>query len=180
MLPQERTALTLSFAGVDFCLTPKLVGAGETSSCHTGTAEAMMSISNVCSSEVLINLNGFVGTLRVSFPSCREGCGFTASSHATGSLVANDDSFGEISKASIENGILPKIAHGNDGSSPSRQVPDPVPEDVPSPEMKICTEEKPTIDSIKKTKGQQKLNFFGNPTNGPKKRNGGKFPGAKV
>jgi len=54
---EEATTFTLSFGGVEFCLAPSLK--------ETDAAADVMCISKICNGEVLINLNNFVGTLRV-------------------------------------------------------------------------------------------------------------------
>ena len=143
----DTTTFTLSFGGVEFCLTP---------SCPTdadeATASDVMSISQVCNGEVLINLNNFVGTLRVK--NHRIDAPATTTEHlqaTTDSVTENndDDNNGGNDNMSVDNGAL-------------ELTPTPV-EVTPSPKAKSEGEEgdKPATDKPKQRKGQQKLNFFG-------------------
>lgn len=60
---EEETTITLSIGGVEFCLTPSATDDDEDD--YSADAANSMSISKICNGEVLINLNNFVGTLRV-------------------------------------------------------------------------------------------------------------------
>ena len=142
----DTTTFTLSFGGVEFCLTP---------SCPTDADEAtaftdVMSITKVYNDEVLINLNNFVGTLRVKNHRIDAPATTTEQLQATSESVTenndDDDSNGGNDNMSVDNGAL---------------TPNPV-EDTPSPKAKSEGEEedKPATKP-KQRKGQQKLNFFG-------------------
>ena len=139
---EDITTFTLSFGGVEFCLTP---------SCPTdadeATASDVMSISQVCNGEVLINLNNFVGTLR------GKNHRIDAPATTTEQLQATSESVTENNDDDGNNG-------GNDNMSVDDGAPltaNPV-EDTPSPKAKSEGEEE---DKPKQRKGQQKLNFFG-------------------
>lgn len=143
-LQEEETTFTLSFGGVEFCLAPSPTDDASAANDH------QMSVSKICNGEVLINLNNFVGTLRVKNQTKME-VDVTASEAlpATESLMEND---GDNMSIDIE-----ELPSQNDQSD--AVAPNPV-EDVPSPQAKSCEEDKPA-EKPKQRKGQQKLNFFG-------------------
>eukprot|EP00581_Thalassiosira_minuscula_P002881 CAMPEP_0183738038 /NCGR_PEP_ID=MMETSP0737-20130205/53675_1 /TAXON_ID=385413 /ORGANISM="Thalassiosira miniscula, Strain CCMP1093" /LENGTH=275 /DNA_ID=CAMNT_0025972485 /DNA_START=30 /DNA_END=857 /DNA_ORIENTATION=- len=61
MPSRDEASITLSLGGVEFCLTPS-----PTDDDEDDVADSMMSISKICNGEVVIDLNNFVGTLRVT------------------------------------------------------------------------------------------------------------------
>lgn len=143
---QEETTFCLSFGGVDFCLAPSAV--------HDAARSDIMSISKICAGEVWINLNNFVGTLRVKHP--------TMMTVPSNSALPTTESL--TGKENVEDGMSIDIAEGAEASNaavvaPATEAPNPV-EDTPSPQAKGHEEGEPS-EKLKQRKGQQKLNFFG-------------------
>ena len=161
-------AFTLSFGGVDFCLTPNI---GHVSD----VTNAVMSISKVCGSEILINLNNFEGTLRVAPSSILQtnktsnADSLTATAteelaESNDAIVTNksaavvqevEESSGGNIETSVSNQDLSQKNNVDDvdeNQTPRHQRSVTVPEDTPSPEL-------PTKNAISTKKGQQKLNF---------------------
>eukprot|EP00579_Thalassiosira_antarctica_P016512 CAMPEP_0201933644 /NCGR_PEP_ID=MMETSP0903-20130614/32005_1 /ASSEMBLY_ACC=CAM_ASM_000552 /TAXON_ID=420261 /ORGANISM="Thalassiosira antarctica, Strain CCMP982" /LENGTH=625 /DNA_ID=CAMNT_0048473641 /DNA_START=30 /DNA_END=1907 /DNA_ORIENTATION=+ len=155
MPPQEEeTTFTLSFGGVEFCLAPSTAD-------DVSVNNDVMSISKIGNGEVLINLNNFVGTLRVkNHQTIAEAS--SSALPATESLIGNENN--EDDNMSIEvlsqnetSGAVVAAAVPN----PVEETPPPNPvEDTPSPEAKSFEEVEPA-EKPKQRKGQQKLNFFG-------------------
>lgn len=148
----NETLFTLSFGGVEFSLAPSHQSdADDTYRYRTAAAEDMMSVSKICNGEVLINLNNFIGTLRIK------------NHNAT---VVNNTGNPELSEYQMRNSgneenrsieVLPPAAAAADDDDAI--APNPV-EDTPSPHTKSCSETKAAAVSSKPPKGQQKLNFF--------------------
>ena len=140
---QEVTTFTLSFGGVDFCLTPSTA------------ATDVMSISKLChGEEVIINLNNFVGTLRVTNPA-------SIDAPSNSALPATASPKG---KESTKDVMSIAIAEGNEAPNAAvvaqaTEAPNPV-EDTPSPQAKGY-EEGDSTEKPKQRKGQQTLDFFG-------------------
>lgn len=131
--------LTLSIGGVDFCLAPGPAAA----------AENMISVSKIMNGEVLINLNNFVGTLRV-----KNGGKDGAMEHS-----AEATALPEATTESNDDGNL-HDDRSIDASSVA-MTPNPV-EDTPSPQSKESAgEDEPADKASRQRKGQQTLNFFG-------------------
>lgn len=146
---EEATTFSLSFGGVEFCLAPSLT---ENESASTGD---VMCISKICNREVLINLNNFVGTLRVKNVKMDAAADTgVALPTADQSVMGNDDDYGDDNMI-VEAPLPPPPP------PPVEQIE--VVEDTPSPEAKNCTEEviKPADQRKQQRRGQQKLNFFG-------------------
>lgn len=160
---EEETTFTLSLGGVEFTLAPTVGNeAGP-------AADNVMSVSTIGDSEVLINLNHFVGTLRVRN---RKAVADAATSSridmpATENLVQNEKNEDAMSTVDVD-ALSPQSQIGGvDAAAPAPvAAPNPV-EDTPSPPAKSCAEanEKPLVEKLKQRKGQQKgqqkLNFFG-------------------
>jgi len=152
---EEATTFTLSLGGVEFCLAPSAADG----SSAADNDDVMMSVSNMSNGEVVINLNKFVGTLRVrNRKTIAEPPGGSVSVPATESLVEhekNEDTISvdapsshEPADAVLEAPVVATVA-----------APNPV-EDTPSPQSKSCAMDEPPAEKLKHQKGQQKLNFF--------------------
>jgi hypothetical protein len=152
----NETLFTLSFGGVEFFLAPSHQS-DDTYRYRTAAAEDMMSVSKICNGEVLINLNNFIGTLRIK------------NHNAT---VVNNTGNPELSEYQMRNSgneenrsieVLPPAAAAAAAAAAADDddavAPNPV-EDTPSPHTKSCSETKAAAVSSKPPKGQQKLNFF--------------------
>mmetsp|Transcript_32750 Transcript_32750/g.66863 ORF Transcript_32750/g.66863 Transcript_32750/m.66863 type:complete len:634 (-) Transcript_32750:435-2336(-) len=175
-------AITLSFGGVDFCLTPI-----KHEHKPADLAEPVVSVSNINEDEIVISLNKFTGTLRVnsSLSSRKENifCD-TASSTATQDLLQKYAKI--LSSAQIidedaiaqESEDLPgskpvqfvrdkKMARNldfaDDNENPPTQRSATILEDTPSPNH-------PKTKSLTKPKGQQRLNFTAKPNSKAKKK----------
>ena len=137
------TKFTLSFGGVEFCL------AQEEDTDGTSAADNnVMSISNLGNGGVIINLNNFVGTLRVQNLNKKNSATTDGSAlPATEHVNREDDCI---------------VASPNADEKSEAEVPNPV-EDTPSPPSKGCADIIEPVEKPKqqKAKGQQKLNFFG-------------------
>ena len=144
----NETLFTLSFGGVEFSLAPSHQS-DDTYRYRTAAAEDMMSVSKICNGEVLINLNNFIGTLRIKNHNANV---VTNSGNPELSEYQMRNSGNEENR-SIE--VLPPAAAADDDDA---VAPNPV-EDTPSPHTKGCSETKAAVSS-KPPKGQQKLNFF--------------------
>jgi hypothetical protein len=127
---QEVTAFTLSFAGVNFTLEP-----------NTDQAD-MLRIAKVAGDEILIDFTAFSGLLRVT--------------KVNNSNSMNALQFSEAQQTALtENESIMELADDealNNERAPPSVLPDAVPEEMPSPEIKV--------DNKEKRKGQQKLDFF--------------------
>jgi hypothetical protein len=127
---QEVTAFTLSFAGVNFTLEP-----------NTDQAD-MLRIAKVAGDEILIDFTAFSGLLRVT--------------KVNNSNSMNALQFSEAQQTALtENESIMELADDealNNERAPPSVLPDAVPEEMPSPEIKVENKEK--------RKGQQKLDFF--------------------
>ncbi|KAL9186967.1 hypothetical protein ACHAXT_010687 [Thalassiosira profunda] len=138
MQPQ---ALTLSFDGVDFCLSPSV-----------GSAAGDVSVSKLGDGdEVVIHLNQFSGSLRVKTKSQT-----TSSAAAGDALPATESLLGRQSQdddASVESGPNPANEQPDGAAAPMVEVGDtPSPQQAKSPPEDMSDEKKPK-------RGQQKLNF---------------------
>lgn len=141
---EETTSFSLSFGGVEFCLAP----ADESKS------KNVMTISKMCNGEVVINLNGFAGTLHVKNNNKINAT--VASLPSTGESINNDHREEHNDHMNID---APASPNENLNVAVSSQ-PNPV-EDTPSPQAKDSEEDDKQVDQPKpkQRKGQQKLNF---------------------
>ena len=138
------TKFTLSFGGVEFCLAQE----EDTDGTISAADNNVMSISNLGNSGVIINLNNFVGTLRVQNLNKKNSATTDGSAlPATEHVNREDDCI---------------VASPNADEKSEAEVPNPV-EDTPSPPSKGCADIIEPVEKPKqqKAKGQQKLNFFG-------------------
>ncbi|KAL7465418.1 hypothetical protein ACHAXS_005740 [Conticribra weissflogii] len=164
--------ITLSFGGVDFCLNPIF-----DEHKHTNFAEPVVSVASICEDEIVISLNKFAGTLRVtsSLLSRKENmfCGTSSlpvtenllqkhTEYLSGAKIIDDEAIAQEDKdMKLETVQIIKdknLARRFDFSHDEEihhhtQRSDKVPlEDTPSPD-------RPKTKSLPKTKGQQRLNF---------------------
>ncbi len=163
--------ITLSFGGVDFCLNPIF-----DEHKPTNFAKPVVSVANICEDEIVISLNKFAGTLRVtsSLLSRKENMFFgTASLPTTKSLqqkhteylsgakiiddeaIAQEDKDMKLETVQIikDKNLARRFDFSHDEEIHHSQRSDKVPlEDTPSPD-------RPKTKSLPKTKGQQLLNF---------------------
>lgn len=153
---QDATAtFTLSFGGVEFCLEPSR------SSSSDDADGPVMSVAKICRGEVSIDLNGFVGTLRVKIhDDANVDVAVTdiiAPPTTTECRISNDDGDDET----------PAELPSHDGMAAEMEdTSSRIVEDTPSPNKKGVTEEEVIEETkTKQRKGQQKLNFFGNSGN---------------
>lgn len=152
MQPQ---ALTLSFDGVDFCLSPS-VGS------DAAAGDDVVTVSKLGDGdEIVIHLNQFSGSLRVK----------ANSQAATGdALPATESLLGGQSQdesVSVASGPNPANEQPDGAAAPMVEVGDtPSPQQAKSPPEDMSDEKKPK-------RGQQKLNFALNASGKESKANGG-------
>jgi hypothetical protein len=184
------TTFTLSFGGIEFCLSPSI--AVSRSSDYVDDAArsaAVMSIAKIRDGEVSIDLNGFVGTLRVRDRNAVVRADVVVAATTESPIIGRNDDEDDDRRTRSGAGGLPSSLR-DDGTSGAAGAaaaaaaaaapPNPV-EDTPSPNEKGRAvgggeeadeeeeeeeEEKPTkaggggVGRRKKGR-QQKLDFFG-------------------
>lgn len=175
-------AITLSFGGVDFCLTPI-----KHEHRPVDLAEPFVSVSNINEDEIVISLNKFSGTLHVtSSLSSRKKNIFCDTASSPPTLEPLQKYANILSSAQIidedaiaqEREDLPgskpvqfvrdrKVARNfdftDDTENPPTQRSATILEDTPSPS-------RPKTKSLTKPKGQQRLNFSAKPNSKAKKK----------
>lgn len=154
MSPQDdETTFTLSFGGVEFCLAP--------SSCDaSAAADDVMCISKICNGEVMINLNGFSGTLHVKNHNKIAGADSSDLPVATEDIMGEkkeDDTMMDVEAPASPN---PAVDAAAAAVALASSQPNPV-EDTPSPEARsnLPEQNQENDDKPQNRKGQQKLNF---------------------
>lgn len=154
------TSFTLSFAGVEFCLSPNSIDA------ITATEnDNVMSITKICNGEVLLNLNNFSGSFHVK----KKGHGvYNDADEATALQTASESVLSKHDNNGDDHDIIIDAAPA--AAADDTLTPNPV-EDTPSPKAQEEKKEKLLAEKPNQQKGQQKLNFFGK---GDKQKQGGK------
>ena len=180
------TSFTLSFGGVEFCLTPSTTPPRHHANSFSNNVpppSPLMSISKVGNDEAVIDLNGFVGTLRVVTKK------HANSTHSMWDFLNKGSNTSAMTTPSVNALSLPAttttnendedlLTYDNGNMADMLQMEDTssrIVEDTPSPtikkkkgdnddEMKSDDDEKMMTTGAKKkkkkTKGQQKLSFF--------------------
>ena len=181
------TTFTLSFGGIEFCLSPSI--AVSRSSDYVDDAArsaAVMSIAKIRDGEVSIDLNGFVGTLRVRDRNAVVHADVVVAATTESLIIGRNDDEDDGRRTRSGAGGLPSSLRddGTSGAAGAAAVaaaapPNPV-EDTPSPNEKgravgggeEADEEEEEEEEEKPTKAggggggrkkgrQQKLDFFG-------------------
>ena len=180
---------TLSFGGVEFSLAPASGGGHRSNDDYIAVMPpcAVVSVTKICNGEVTIDLNGFVGTLRVT--KGRGDVVTTASTPpstmTTEGLIGNDDDEDRTTGASHDE-TSDAAAVAAAATTTTAAGPNPV-EDTPSPnaksrvggveaEVEADDEEETATKAGRRTrnkKGQQKtLDFFGRRNENKRGRDG--------
>lgn len=160
--PEAETTFTLSFGGVDFCLTPSAAAhhdAAAAAGSDSDDSDGVVSVSKVCRGEVRLRLANFTGTLRVvAHPPP-----VTAVATHPPVVAAAPVTDRKAARREVEEGATQVEDASFGGAASDAAAPTPV-EDTPSPQAKCGGDDdgpgKPE-PKPKQRRGQQRLNFFG-------------------
>ena len=175
---QDSATFTLSIGGVDFCLAPSTPPhhAPSFSNWDVPPPSPIMTISKVGNDEAVIDLNGFVGSLRVVTKKHANSTsktmwdflnkGTTAPSAMTTPSDVNALPLLATTTTTSNGNVEDLLTYDNGNMADMLQMEDTssrIVEDTPSPTKKGNDDEMMTTTGVKKekkTKGQQKLCFF--------------------